>query len=83
MTSTAPTPSRGNPAALTRARAEASVRMHRDAVAALYAAADRGQALTASAGVRPQETTLSMRPAPRTWSTRRTRSNDPRVKPAS
>ncbi|KAA9104777.1 hypothetical protein [Microbacterium rhizomatis] len=59
MTSTAPTPSRGNPAALARARAEASARKRRDVVATLHAAADRGQALTvstlaASAGVSRQ-----------------------------
>ncbi len=49
MTSTAPTPPPGNPAALARARAEASARKHRDVVATLHAAADRGQALTVSA----------------------------------
>ena len=40
MTSTAPTPPPGNPAALARARAEASARKHRDVVATLHAAAD-------------------------------------------
>lgn len=48
MTSTTPTQSRGNPAALAQARAAASARKHRDVVATLHAAAGRGQALTVS-----------------------------------
>lgn len=49
MTSTAHTQPRGNATALARARADASAAKHRDVVATLLAAADRGQALTVSA----------------------------------
>lgn len=48
MNSTAPTPSRGNAAALAQARAMSSARKHRDVAATLHAAAAHGQALTVS-----------------------------------
>lgn len=48
MTSTDPTRAKGNTASLVHARAETSARKHRDVVAALIGAADRGQPLTVS-----------------------------------